>query len=207
MIVAPPTRSCFCSNGGANIRSDERAERPSSIKLLRARSSQLSPFSPFFVPRACVRMDEPATASAGAGRSQVEVTEQILEQTEENRAQLRALKPNKHGHFNLSDTPCPALGAGRSPVQIRPPRLKEVPASGRELPAPVRALQSVGWGTIGDNLSRLCVRSSRRPSETLKARGTEPRGFPQIGRVGVTVRDAWSSSAAALRVRAAALRV
>jgi hypothetical protein len=76
------------------------------------------------------QLSEPATASAGAGRSQVEIVancgrlmEQILEQTEGNRAQLSALKPNKHRHFHLSDTPLRALGAGRSQVQIPSPRL------------------------------------------------------------------------------------
>jgi hypothetical protein len=57
----------------------------------RSKSSQLGRFSPPFVPRACVRVVQPATASAGAGRSQVEIVancgrvmEQILEQTEGN---------------------------------------------------------------------------------------------------------------------------
>ena len=34
-----------------------------------------------------------------------------MEQTEENRARLGALEPDKHGHFHLSDTPLRALGA------------------------------------------------------------------------------------------------
>jgi hypothetical protein len=47
-----------------------------------------------------------------------------MEQTEENRAQLGAQKPNKNGHFHLSDTALGPLGAGRSQVQILSPRLK-----------------------------------------------------------------------------------
>jgi hypothetical protein len=49
--------------------------------------------------------------------------ERFGEQIESNWDKLRGKKPNQHGPHQLSGTPSLRLGAGRSLVQIRPPRL------------------------------------------------------------------------------------